>query len=73
MTCEMINPLYLRKRMNQGAHTRLQVTTVFLNLPKPNTIGNQKQELRVKYVHQISQIFTSANVNHKYRTFKANY
>ena len=31
--------------MNWGAHTRLRVITAILNLPKPNTTGNRKQEL----------------------------
>ena len=54
LTCMMsgrittINP---RKRMNQGAHIRSQVTTTFLNSPKLRTIGDQKQDLLVKYLH----------------------
>ena len=59
--------------MNWEAHTPLQMTTAFSNLPKPNITGNRKQELKVKYLRQISRIVTSANVNHKYRTFEANY
>ena len=43
MTCRMITPIHLQKRMNRGAHTCSQVTTVFLNSPKPNTTGNQNK------------------------------
>ena len=46
---------------------------MFSILPKPNITGSKKQELWVKYLHQISRIFTSANVNHEYGTFEANY
>ena len=57
--------------MKQGASTFLMLTTVFSTLPKPNITGNQKQELWVKYLHQItSWIFISANVNHKYKRLK---
>ena len=40
----MINPIHLQKKMNQGAHTHSGVTTIFLNSPKPNTMGDQKQD-----------------------------
>ena len=45
MMCEMITPIHLQKRMNRGAHTRSWVTTTSLNSPKPNTTGDQKQDL----------------------------
>ena len=32
-----------------------------------------KKGMDMKYLHQISQIVTSENVNHKYGTFEANY
>ena len=73
MMCEMITPIHLQKRMNREAHTRSWVTTGFLNLPKPNTKGSQKQELTVKYLYLLNQIFTSSVVNHNYGTFEANY
>ena len=41
----MITPIYLQKRMNQGAHTRSRVTTASLNSPKRNTTGVGKQGL----------------------------
>ena len=41
----------LQKRMNQGAHTRLWVTTAFIKSPKPSTTENRKQDLLVKYLH----------------------
>ena len=44
MMCRMIIPIHLQKRMNRGSHTRSQVTTAFLNSPKPNTTGDQKQD-----------------------------
>ena len=44
MTCGMITPIHLRKRMNLGAHTQSRVTTTFLNSPKPNTTENQTKK-----------------------------
>ena len=43
--------IFLQRRMNQGAHTRLQVITTSLNSPKSSITGNQKQDLLVKYLH----------------------
>ena len=51
MMCGMITSIHLRKRMNRGAHTHSRMTTVFLKSPKPNTTEDQKQDLRVKYLH----------------------
>ena len=44
MTCGMITPIQLQKRMNRVANTRSQMTTVFLNSPKQNIMGDQKQD-----------------------------
>ena len=45
MTCGMITPIQLQKRMNRRALTHSRVTIAFLNSPKPNTTEDQKQEL----------------------------
>ena len=67
------NPYTPTKWNEMGGPIHLMLTPVFSILPKPNITGNWRQELWVKYLRQISRIFTSANVNHKYRTFEANY
>ena len=37
-------------------------------------MGNQRRELSVKCLNQVTnRIFILVNVNHKYRTFEANY
>ena len=41
---DVITLIHLRKRMDRGAHTRSQMTTAFLNSPRPNTTRNRKQE-----------------------------
>ena len=70
----IIAPTHLWKEKRWGAPTHLMLTTMYSTLPKTNITGNQRQELWVKYLHHITnRIFTSANVNHKYRTFEANY
>ena len=41
---------------------------------KSNEMGHRRQEQSVNYLNQVtSRIFISANVNHKYGTFEANY
>ena len=48
MMSEIITLILLQKRMNQGDHTCLRVTTAFLNSPKPSTTGDRNQDLLVK-------------------------
>ena len=57
-----------------GAPTLLMLTIVFSTSQRPNGMGNQRQELSVKCLNQVtSRIIISARINHKYRTFEANY
>ena len=79
MICGIVMPTHLRERNGMemkgggGGGTHSPMMLVSSKLPEPNIAGSQKQELWVNYLHQISRIFTLANINHKYGTFEANY
>ena len=56
-----------------GSHSFNDDNRVF-NITKLNKMGNRSEQLSVKCLNRVtSRIFISANVNHKYMTYKANY